>query len=134
MAGIQKKRRGITVLTGDEFNVPVYLKAGYSGVLAGGGVLTGFLLVKMVEAARCGDFAQVAELQQHCERILYPAYGGRKIKSWLTGLKYTLVKMNVFKTTAGYLQYPLPASAVQRIDKMVEKEHEVLFPRRSRKK
>jgi 4-hydroxy-tetrahydrodipicolinate synthase len=125
---VMKERKDIAVLTGYELGMDKYMRAGYTGAVAGGGVLIGGLVAKMVEAARNGQMEQVDKIQKHCDRILYPSYGGRKIKSWLTGLKYTLVKMGIFKSTAGYLTYPVPESIKKSIDKMLKKEKSELFP------
>jgi len=36
--------------------------------------------------------------------------------------------MGVFKTTAGYLKFPLPEAIMKKIDRMVEKENKILLP------
>lgn len=123
----RENRKALTLLTGYELGIPPYLKARYDSVLAGGGVLIGAVVVKMIEAAKDGRFDEVEKLQKKCEQIFYPAYGGKDIKSWLTGLKYALVKMGIFKTTAGYLNYPLTDATKKRIDKMIEKNKDLLF-------
>jgi dihydrodipicolinate synthase/N-acetylneuraminate lyase len=128
LLAVASKRKSLTLMTGYEFGIGPYLQAGYTGALAGGGVLIGALTVKMIEAAKLNEFNKLPALQKHIDRILYPAYGGKKIKSWLTGLKYTLVKMGIFRTTAGYLKYPLPNSAKKRIANMIKKEKQVLWP------
>ena len=124
----KKSRNDLFVMTGYELGMPPYLKAGYDGILAGGGILIGNLTNQMIKASKTDDWAKVEQLQNHCDRINYAAYGGKKITSWLSGLKYTLVKMGIFKTTAGYLNFPLSDSAKARIDKMIEKENKVLLP------
>lgn len=128
LLAVAGKRKSLTLTTGYEFGIGPYLKAGYDGAVAGGGILIGALTVRMIEAARQGEFKQLPQLQRHIDRILYPAYGGKKIKSWLTGLKYSLVKMGIFRTTAGYLKYPLSDSAKKRIENMIEREKQVLWP------
>jgi dihydrodipicolinate synthase/N-acetylneuraminate lyase len=125
---VAAKRKSLTLMTGYEFGIGPYLEAGYDGAVAGGGILIGALTVRMIEAARQGEFNKLPALQKHIDRILYPAYGGKKIKSWLTGLKYTLVKMGIFRNTAGYLKYPLPDSAKKQIENMIEREKQVLWP------
>ena len=125
-------KRELCVLTGYELGMVKYLAAGYDGVLAGGGALIGGLTVKMVEAARQQDTAQLNRLQAHCDKINYAAYGGRKIKSWLTGLKYALVKMDIFSTTAGYLRYPLSKTAVANIERMIIKQQKIILPYKCR--
>ena len=127
-ASASKKRRDLTALTGYEFGIPEYLKAGYDGALAGGGILIGGLICKMVEAARLRKFDEAANIQKHCAKILYATYGGKKIKSWLTGLRYALVRMGIFRSRAGYLEYPLPASVIKNIDNMIRKEKDFLLP------
>jgi dihydrodipicolinate synthase/N-acetylneuraminate lyase len=128
LLSIAKKRKSLVLTTGYEFGIGPYLEAGYNGAVAGGGVLIGALIVKMIEAARRGEFNKLPMLQKQIDNILYPAYGGKKIQSWLTGLKYTLVKMGIFSTTAGYLKYPLPEPAKRRIENMIKKEKHVLWP------
>jgi len=124
------KKSSLLVMTGYELGMTPYLEAGYQGVLAGGGVLIGDLTAQMVEKAQQGDFATVAKLQAHCDRINYTVYGGKNITSWLTGLKYALVKMGIFSTTAGYLKYPVDPGTKRKIDKLIHRESMVLFPYR----
>ncbi|OHB54571.1 MAG: hypothetical protein A2Y12_09620 [Planctomycetes bacterium GWF2_42_9] len=123
-----KKRPELLLLTGYELNMAPYLKDGYHGVLAGGGILIGYLASKMVAEAAHGNFEHLSKLQKACDKINYTVYGGKKIKSWLTGLKYALVQMGIFRTTRGYLEYPLPQSVQKRIDKMIKEYKTVLLP------
>ena len=123
-----KNREDLLILTGNEFMIKRYLKANYQAVLAGGGILIGGILDNMLKAALEGDYKKVDLLQGKSTRILNTAYGGKECKSWLTGLKYTLVKLGIFRTTESYIQYPLPASVARRIDVMIEKERETLLP------
>jgi len=125
---IKKQRDDFFVMTGYELGMPKYLKAGYDGILAGGGVLIGNLTNKMIAAAKSDDWQSVEKLQAHCDKINYAAYGGKQIISWLTGLKYTLVKMNIFSTTASYLDFPLPDEVKADIEQMLVEEKDVLFP------
>ncbi|MFI4910284.1 MAG: dihydrodipicolinate synthase family protein [Sedimentisphaeraceae bacterium JB056] len=122
----KKSRNDLFVMTGYELGMPKYLKAGYDGILAGGGIIIGTVANQMIDAAKAGEFDKLDGLQEHCDRIYYPAYGGKKITSWLTGLKYTLVQMGIFSTTAGYLNYDVPASVKADIAKMLEEEKDVL--------
>jgi dihydrodipicolinate synthase/N-acetylneuraminate lyase len=115
------ERSDLAVLTGYEFDVVSYLKAGYSGVLAGGAILTGSLLVRLCSAFRSGDVDAARELERTSIGVLHTAYGGPSISSWLTGLKYALVQMGVFSTRTGYLTYPLPEEVARGIDEMVER-------------
>jgi len=117
---VVREREDLRILTGYEWDVLSYLRAGYSGILAGGAILTGGLLVRLVAAFGGGDEAAAAELERTSIEVLHTAYGGPSIGSWLTGLKYTLVKMGVFATSAGYLEYPLPDEVARGIERMVE--------------
>lgn len=123
-----KKRKDLTLMTGVELDMPPYLKAGYTGILAGGGIIIGHLSNQMLEAAKQKDWDKVEKLQKYCNKVNYAAYGGKDAASWLTGLKYTLVQMGIFKTTTSYLNYPLPSTVKKKIDAMIEKEKDILFP------
>lgn len=124
----RKSNKSLKLMTGFELGMVPYLKAGYDGVLAGGGIIIGNLTAKMVEDAQNGNFENLDKLQKHCDKINYAAYGGKKITSWLTGLKYTLFKMGIFKTYACYLKFPLPKPVITQIDKMIKQEKEILLP------
>ncbi|MBN2455850.1 MAG: dihydrodipicolinate synthase family protein [Sedimentisphaerales bacterium] len=123
-----KKRNDLTIMTGVELGMVPALKTGYTGILAGGGIVIGHLTNQMIETAKQRDWAKLEKLQKHCDKINYTVYGGKKITSWLTGLKYTLVKMGIFSTTTGYLNYPLSETTKKKIDVMIEKEKDTLFP------
>lgn len=90
--------------------------------------MIGKLVREMIEESKCQNIMTVDKIQKRCNKINNTIYGGKSINYWLTGLKYALIKMGVFKTTNGYLQYPLPASARLRIDKMLKKEKKILLP------
>jgi 4-hydroxy-tetrahydrodipicolinate synthase len=124
---IKSKKNSLALMCGYELGMVPYLAAGYDGILAGGGILIGALVTKMVEAVKNGDIKKAEKLQRHCDKINYAAYGGKKITSWLTGLKYTLVRMGIFNTTDGYLQYPLPKVEQQKINKMIKSEKDTLL-------
>jgi 4-hydroxy-tetrahydrodipicolinate synthase len=127
-ASVSKRRKDLAALTGYEFGIPAYLKAGYDGALAGGGILIGGLIGDMLEAARARRFDRADAIQKRCSRILHTTYGGKKITSWLAGLKYALVRMGIFRTAASYLEYPLPARVRKNIERMIEREREALLP------
>jgi 4-hydroxy-2-oxoglutarate aldolase len=116
-----RERSDLKVLTGYEFDVLSYLKAGYSGILAGGAVLTGSLLVRLVKAFGEGDEEAARDLERASIDVLRTAYGGPSNASWLAGLKYALVKLGVFSTNAGFVPYPLPEDVARGIEEMVGK-------------
>ena len=125
---MRKKRPGLAVMTGGEFGMDKLLKAGFTGVVAGGGVLIAKLITEMIQLAQQGKYDQLEAIDKHCSKILWAAYGGTKNQSWLTGFKYTLAKMGIFRSRASYLTFPLPQSSIRKIDKMIEDERDILWP------
>jgi len=123
-----KERKELAVMNGYEFGLPLYLKAGYPGVVAGAGLIIGYLVVKIIEAARNNDFDLADQLQARATGILSTIYGDSSVVSWMTGFKYTLVKIGIFNSAASYLKYPFSAEQARKVDQMIEQEKDVLFP------
>jgi dihydrodipicolinate synthase/N-acetylneuraminate lyase len=113
---------------GDEFHCVDYLKAGYDGLLVGGGIFIGHLAGMIIKAVEDGDLPGAEKLQQRMNRIMYAVYGGKKITCWLSGLKRLMVEMRVFHTWNNYLDYPLTASCLRDIRKVLVKDRDVLLP------
>ncbi len=124
----RSKRPELRLLNGYEFNCVDYLKAGYDGLLLGGGVFSAFLARQIVEAVAAGDLALAARLQKRMNRIMYAVYGGKKIKCWLSGEKKLLVDMGIFRTWKSFLGYPLTESCQRAIDRVLERDLDVLMP------
>ena len=61
-------------------------------------------------------------------RIMWAVYGGKGIKCWLSGLKKLLVEMGIFRTWRNFLDYPLTKQCIQDIERVMEKDADVLFP------
>src|ERR1019366_167002 len=116
----RQKRPGLIVLTGGEFDPVAYLRAGYDGMLLGGGIFNGRLAVRILDAVRAGDIAQADKLQARMNDLMYRVYGGVKIECWLTGLKELLVRMGLFSTRASLLEYPLTAECESQIRAAVD--------------
>ncbi len=112
----KQNRKDLAVLTGNEFTIPEYLKAGYCGVLSGGCILTAPLLKKMMQAAKKNDFRKAQAIQKQCSTLLHCAYGGNENQSWLTSFKYVLKKIGVFATDEAFLHFPFPDETRKRID------------------
>ncbi len=108
-------RPELVVLNGDEFNCVGYLRAGYSGLLLGGGVFNGALANRIMAAVRAGRFTEAERLQARMNDLMHRVYGGPKIECWLTGLKELLVQMGIFSTNANTLGYPLTAECLAQI-------------------
>jgi dihydrodipicolinate synthase/N-acetylneuraminate lyase len=124
----KQSRPGLTLLDGFEFDCVRYLKAGYDGLLLGGGVFNGFIACRIWEAAMAGDFSRAERLQKKMNRIMYAVYGGKKIRAWLSGEKYLLVRMGIFATWRNHPDYPLTEADQRRIESVLEKESEWLLP------
>jgi len=93
----RRKRPELRLFDGDEFHCVEYLKAGYDGLLVGGGIFIGYLAGKIIEATADGEFVLADKLQQRMNRMMYAVYGGKKIKCWLSGLKRLMVELGVFR-------------------------------------
>ena len=124
----RRKRPDLRLLDGYEFDVVTYLKAGYDGLLLGGGIFNGYLAGQIMEAVAAGKLPLAEKLQRRMVRMMYAAYGGKKIKCWLSGLKKLLVEMGIFRSWKGYLNYPLTPSCIKAIERMLKKDADVLFP------
>lgn len=110
-----KTRPGLVVLDGDEFNCVSYIKAGYSGLLLGGGIFNGAIARQLIAATRAGNLAEAERLQARMNDLMLRVYGGPKIECWLTGLKELLVQMKIFGTNVNTLDYPLMDSCREQI-------------------
>lgn len=124
----RRKRPQLRLFDGDEFHCVDYLKAGYDGLLVGGGIFIGHLAGKIIEATTAGDFVLADKLQQRMNRMMFAVYGGKKIKCWLSGLKRLMVELGVFRTWNNYLDYPLTASCLRDIQRLVARDRDVLLP------
>jgi len=52
-------------------------------------------------------------------QLMYRIYGGEKISCWLSRLKYLMVKMGIFATIQGHLEYPLTNDCREAIDEII---------------
>ena len=125
---VRRKRPNLRLFDGDEFHCVDYLRAGYDGLLVGGGIFIGHLAGMIMKAVADGDLPRAEKLQQRMNRIMYAVYGGKKITCWLSGLKRLMVEMGVFRTWNNYLDYPLTASCLRDIQKVLVKDRDVLLP------
>ena len=125
---VRSKRRGLRLLNGNEWDCVPYLRAGYDGLLLGGGIFNAHLAWQIVAAVAAGDFAEAQRIQDRMTKLMWAVYGGKSIKCWLSGQKKLCVEMGIFQTWKSFLEYPLTASCSKAIDRAVKSEAEVLFP------
>lgn len=126
--GAKKKRPNLSLLNGWEFNCVDYLKAGYDGLLLGGGVFNGYLARQIVNAVAVGDNALAKRLQNRMNRMMWDVYGGKKITCWLAGEKELLVEMGIFTTHENLLNYTLTKSCSKAIKQVLKRDRELLLP------
>jgi dihydrodipicolinate synthase/N-acetylneuraminate lyase len=124
----REKRPELSLFCGYEFDGVKYLRAGYDGLLLGGGVFNGYLANLILKAMADGDERTAQACQEKMNRLMYTVYGGKKIKAWLSGEKYLLIKLGLFKTYRNFPDYPLTEREKAAIDKIVEREKAFLLP------
>lgn len=115
-----KARPDLVVLDGDEFNCVGYIRAGYSGLLLGGGIFNGAIANQLIAAVRADNLPEAERLQARMNDLMLRVYGGPKIECWLTGLKELLVQMGIFTTNVNTLDYPLTDSCRAQIRAAVD--------------
>ena len=125
---VKKQHPRLNLLSGNEFDCVTYLKAGYDGLLLGGGVINGLMARKIIDAVSAGDIGRARELQAEMADLLFAVYGGKDIKCWLSGEKKMLVELGIFRTWKSYLNYPLTASCEKSIKRIAKKYRDLLLP------
>ena len=68
---IRESRPELRLLNGNEFNSLNYIKAGYDGLLLGGGIFNGHLAGCLIEAVRAGQFSEAERLQKRMNRLMW---------------------------------------------------------------
>jgi 4-hydroxy-tetrahydrodipicolinate synthase len=112
---VRKRRPGLVLLNGDEFDCVNYLAAGYDGLLLGGGIFNAGLAHQIMRAVRSGDIAKASALQSRMNDLMWRVYGGPKIECWMSGLKELLVQMKIFSTRNNFLGFPLTDSCLKQL-------------------
>jgi len=124
----RQQRPELLLLDGDEFHCVEYLRAGYDGLLLGGGIFNAHIAGQIIQAVADGDAERAQELQARMNRLMYDVYGGEQITCWLAGLKKLLVDMGIFGTWQHYLNYPLTDECRQAIARALEQDADILLP------
>lgn len=123
-----RKRRGdsLAILTGNEFDCVTYLKAGYDGVLFGGGCFNGAYAAEMCRLAAEGKYDEAQKIQDRLVEVMYKVFG-REIECWMAGQKEIMVRLNVFNTAKTYLNYQLSEECSKMIDEVIRDEKDWLL-------
>lgn len=121
------RRPSLCLLNGNEFHCVQYIKAGYDGLLLGGGAFNGYIAGKIIDAARNGDMKLAEQVQARMNNIMWAVYGGKKITCWLAGEKQLLVRMGIFKTWLNYPNYRLNAPCRWAIERTLKQNKEWLL-------
>lgn len=124
----RKRRPELALFCGNEFDCVKYLMAGYDGLLLGGGVFNGNIANRIYQALLSGDERSAAKLQARMNRMMFAVYGGKRIRCWLSGEKFLLVRMGIFKTYRNFPGYPLSEGDKKTIEKTLARYKEMLPP------
>jgi 4-hydroxy-tetrahydrodipicolinate synthase len=122
----RNRRPDLSLMTGSEFRVVEYLNRGYDGLMLGGAVIS-TRYVRAIVAAFVKDGPAAARIPDEAmQQMLRIVYGGPAIACWLAGLKYTLIRLGVFSSTANHLGYTLTDECREAIDSLIA-SREALF-------
>ncbi len=125
---VRADRDDFRLFNGDEFNCVEYLKAGYDGLMLGGGVFNGYLAGMIVDAVGARDMELANRLQQRMNKLMHAVYGGPEVQCWLSGLKYLLKTMGVFSTRLTLSEYPFTDRCRDEIAQVLKVERDLLLP------
>ena len=127
MAAKARRTGELAALTGNEFDCVTYLKAGYDGVLFGGGCFNGAYAAEMCRLAYAGKFDEAQAIQDRLVEVMYKVFGGKDIACWMAGQKELMVRLNVFNTAKTYLNYSLTGDCSKMIDEVIASEKDWLL-------
>ena len=116
---IRARKPGFKIFCGDEFGCIAPIQHAYNGLLLGRAVFNATIARAIMALAKSGDLEGAQALQIRMNQLMYRIYGGEKISCWLSGLKYLMVKMGIFATTQGHLEYPLTNDCREAIDEII---------------
>jgi len=113
------RRPDLLLLSGDEFDCVSCLRAGYDGLLLGGGIFNAAIARRIIAAVRAGNLEEANAHQARMTDLMHRVYGGPKIDCWLAGLKELMVQLGVFSSHANLLGYQLTDTCRDQIDAAV---------------
>lgn len=118
-SGVRNQRPELIILAGNEFQLISSLESGYDGAFFGGMILTAPAVKQTMDLLAAGETEAARKLDEETQQFLFDVYGGPKITCWLSGLKYTLVKMGIFSEWNNIPGFPLTDECRQAIDRAV---------------
>lgn len=118
---VRASGKDFRVYTGDEFECLDALRAGYDGIIAGGGAIIAPMMKRLCDAQDAGREEEAEAIVADMRSFLLTTYGGSGYPSWLTGLKYALKRMGLISTTRGMIEFPLDSGQMKAIDELLEK-------------
>jgi 4-hydroxy-tetrahydrodipicolinate synthase len=125
---VRAKRKDLVLLNGNEFDCVSYIKAGYDGLLLGGGIFNGYMAGCIIEAVKAGDIEKAEKLQKRMNDMMFKVFGGEECGCWLSGEKKLMVDLGVFSTWKGYLGYPLTPGCCKAIKTVIKDNADMLTP------
>ena len=130
LLGVKAARPGLTLMTGNEFNVVSAVAAGYDGALAGTGILIGGMLRLALDALAAGDRTAADAWQERSNECLWGLFATDRSR-WLGGLKYALKSLGIFRDDFLHLGYSLTQADRDEIEATLKRDREFILPRSS---
>jgi len=121
-----KGKKPFYAYCGNEFKCPEAARAGYNGMLIGGGCFNGKMAKKVFELAKAGSMDEANALQERMNEMMYDCFGGRDISCWLAGEKQIMVELGIFSSNTCLMNYRLTPECAQAIKAVCVREAEYL--------
>jgi 4-hydroxy-tetrahydrodipicolinate synthase len=64
-------------------------------------------------------------------RMMWDIYGGKRIQCWLSGEKYLLMRLGVFKTWKNCPLFPLTSACRRNIERTIKQNRKWLLPKQT---
>ncbi len=125
---VREERPDLRIMSGDEWDLPTYIGAGYDGLVLGGAIFNAVLAREIMDTIEAGDMDRAQQLQERMNELMWDVYGGKDITCWLSGLKHLMMRLGVFETNVNLLGYELIEECAGRIEDALEREQDVLLP------
>ena len=124
----REKRPELTLFCGYEFDCVKYLRAGYDGLLLGGGAFNGYLANMILKAMADGDEKDRASLPGKDEPPHVHGLWREEDHGLAVGREIPPREAGLFGTYRNFPDYPLTDGEKAAIDKIAEREKAFLLP------